>query len=56
MELSDLRIFLAVADTGGITRAAQEMHTGSPTSAPGWPRSNGSSAPRCSGGTRAGCR
>ena len=27
MELSDLRIFLAVADTGGITRAAQEMHT-----------------------------
>ena len=27
MELSDLRIFLAVADAGGITRAAQEMHT-----------------------------
>jgi DNA-binding transcriptional LysR family regulator len=27
MELSDLRIFLAVAGAGGITRAAQEMHT-----------------------------
>lgn len=27
MELSDLRIFLAVARTRGITRAAQELHT-----------------------------
>ncbi|MGV9385096.1 LysR substrate-binding domain-containing protein [Nonomuraea sp. NPDC003707] len=27
MELSDLRIFLAVARTGGITKAAQELHT-----------------------------
>jgi DNA-binding transcriptional LysR family regulator len=27
MELSDLRIFLAVAGAGGITRAAQELHT-----------------------------
>ncbi|MGX1675898.1 LysR family transcriptional regulator [Streptomyces sp. NPDC055400] len=27
MELSDLRVFLAVARTRGITRAAQELHT-----------------------------
>ncbi|MFI9836250.1 LysR substrate-binding domain-containing protein [Nonomuraea sp. NPDC051941] len=27
MELSDLRVFLAVARTGGITKAAQELHT-----------------------------
>lgn len=27
MELSDLRIFLAVAETGGITRAADRLHT-----------------------------
>ncbi|MEU8694107.1 LysR family transcriptional regulator [Streptomyces sp. NPDC048665] len=27
MELSDLRIFLAVARTHGITKAAQELHT-----------------------------
>ncbi|MGW2965153.1 helix-turn-helix domain-containing protein [Streptomyces sp. NPDC001220] len=27
VELSDLRIFLAVARTHGITKAAQELHT-----------------------------
>lgn len=27
MELSDLRIFMTVADTGGVTRAAHELHT-----------------------------
>lgn len=45
MELSDLRIFLAVARTHGITKAAQELHTVQSNVSAHW-------APRCSVGTR----